>query len=272
MDVNAPGEVALVTGSTDGLGREVALRTARTGAHVIVHGRNRERGEAVVREIEQAGGSAAFYAADLGSLEQVRELAAAIERDYDRLDLLVNNAGIWLGGPQGEERMLSDDGLELHFQVNYLSHFLLTELLKPMLIASAPSRIVSVASAAQTPLDFDDLNLANGYNGSRAYGQSKLAQIMMTRDLADELRDQGVTVVSLHPATLMDTELVRDAGIPVRSTVDEGATAVMNLITGDVQTGSYYNGLERATPNAQADDDDARRALRNASLELTGLR
>ena len=229
-------QVILVTGSTGGLGREVALRLAATGAHVIVHGRNAERGREVVEEIEKAGvGSARFYAADLGSFAEVRRLAEEIRRDYDRLDVLVNNAGIWL--TQGE-RQLSADGHEMHFQVNYLSGYLLTRMLLPLLEASAPSRIVNVASAAQNPIDFADVMLERGYSGSRAYAQSRLAQVLFTVDLAEELREEGVTVVSLHPATLMATDMVREAGIAPRATVDEGADAVMRLITSeDVQSG-----------------------------------
>lgn len=263
-------QVILVTGSTGGLGREVALRLAATGAHVIIHGRNADRGREVVEEIDKAGvGSARFYAADLASFAEVRRLAEEIRRDYDRLDVLVNNAGIWL--PQGE-RQLSADGHEMHFQVNYLAGYLLTRMLLPLLEAGAPSRIVNVASAAQNPIDFADVMLERGYSGSRAYAQSKLAQVLFTVDLAEELRDQGVTVVSLHPATLMATDMVREAGVPPRSTVDEGADAVMRLITSDdVQSGQYYNGLQVGRPNAQAQDAEARARLRALSEELTGV-
>lgn len=263
-------QVILVTGSTGGLGREVALRLAATGAHVIIHGRNADRGREVVEEIDKAGvGSARFYAADLASFAEVRRLAEEIRRDYDRLDVLVNNAGIWL--PQGE-RQLSADGHEMHFQVNYLAGYLLTRMLLPLLEAGAPSRIVNVASAAQNPIDFADVMLERGYSGSRAYAQSKLAQVLFTVDLAEELRDKGVTVVSLHPATLMATDMVREAGVPPRSTVDEGADAVMRLITSDdVQSGQYYNGLQVGRPNAQAQDAEARARLRALSEELTGV-
>ena len=145
-----PGQrVVLVTGSTSGLGREVAKRLAADGAHVIVHGRNRERGMAVVAEIATGGvGSARFYAADLASFAQVRTLASAILRDYDRLDVLVNNAGF---GSTPDERLLSEDGHEYRFQVNYLSTYLLTHMLMPRLLSSTPSRIVNVSSLAQTP-------------------------------------------------------------------------------------------------------------------------
>lgn len=265
------GKVMLVTGSTDGLGREVALRLAATGAHVIIHGRNVERGQAVVSEIQAHGvGSARFYPADLASLEQVRELGNTIIRDYDRLDVLVNNAGIWLLGPEG--RQLSADGHELHFAVNYLSGFLLTRMLLPMLIESAPSRIVNVASTAQTPIDFADIMMENGYSGSRGYGQSKLAQILFTMDLAEELESTGVTVNAVHPATLMNTNLVIDAGAQPRSTVDEGADAVMNLITSpSVGTGQYFNQLRAIRAHSQAYDEGARDQLRGLSMRLTGL-
>ena len=263
--------VVLVTGSTDGLGREVAKRVAATGAHVIVHGRNRERGLEVVREIEAAGvGSAAFHAADLASLAEVRAFAATIQREYPRLDVLVNNAGIWL--TEGDRR-LSADGHEMHFAVNYLAGYLLTRELLPLLQKSAPARIVNVASAAQNPIDFDDVMLRSGYSGGRGYGQSKLAQILFTMDLAEELRGKGVTVNALHPATLMATSMVREAGVPARSTVDEGATAVMSLITSpDVGSGQYFNGLRPARANAQAYDAEARARLDRLARELTGAR
>lgn len=262
--------VILITGSTDGLGREVARRLAATGAHVIVHGRNRERGTALVQEIERDGkGSAAFYAADLSSLAQVRELGASILRDYQRLDVLVNNAGIWL--TQGQ-RQLSADGHEMHFAVNYLSGYLLTRTLLPLLIKRAPSRIVNVASIAQTPIDFTDVMLERNYSGGRAYGQSKLAQIVFTVDLARELAGKGVTVVALHPATLMNTTMVEAAGMQPRSTIAEGADAVTHAITAPgIESGTYFNGKRPTRANAQAYDEDALQKLRSLSRKLTGV-
>ena len=261
----------LITGSTDGLGREVARRLAATGAHVIIHGRNRERGAAVVEEIRREGkGSAAFYAADLASLAQVRELGASILRDYQRLDLLVNNAGIWV--TQGA-RQVSADGHELHFAVNYLAGYVLTRTLLPLLEKSAPSRIVNVASIAQNPIDFTDVMLERGYSAGRAYGQSKLAQITFTADLARELAGKGVTVVALHPATLMNTSMVEKAGMPPRSTVAEGADAVMQAITmAGVESGTYFNGKRATRANAQAYDEEAQRRLRELSARLAGIR
>lgn len=264
--------VILITGSTDGLGREVALRLGATGAHIIVHGRNRERGEAVVAEIERQGqGSARFYAADLGSLDQVKAFGDAILRDYRRLDVLVNNAGIWL--TSDNERRLSDDGHELHFAVNYLSGYLLTHMLKPLLVAGAPSRVVNVSSTAQRAIDFDDVMMDDGYSGSRGYAQSKLAQVLFTIDLAAELEGAGVTVNALHPATLMNTSMVEEAGISPRATIDEGADAVMRLVTEPgLGTGLYFNGQRETRPNDQAYDAEARTKLRELSDRLIGDR
>ena len=267
----APGQrVAVVTGSTSGLGQELAMRLARMGMFVVVHGRDEQRGREVVFEVEAAGGSARFYRADFASLQETRELGEAVLRDYDRLDVLVNNAGL---GSSPRERVVTDDGHELRFQVNYLSHFLLTRMWMPLLRASAPSRIVNVSSAAQQPLDFDDVMLERGgFDGGRAYAQSKLAQILFTVDLAEELEGSGVTVNALHPATFMDTRMVERAGVEPRSTVDEGADAVMQLVTDDVGSGGYFNGLRSARAHAQAYDEEARRRLRTLSEELTGTR
>jgi len=264
--------IVLITGSTDGLGRELARALAAGGDQVIVHGRNRERGEALVAEINAAGpGSARFYAADFGALAHVRELAAAITRDYPRLDVLVNNAGIALVGD--ETRPLSADGYELHFQVNYLSGFLLTDLLLPLLEKSPAPRIVNVSSGAADPLDFDDLNLENGYTGWRAYGQSKLAQVMFTITLSEQLPAGKFRVNALHPATFMDTHMVLSLGMTPQSPVADGRDAVLHLINGeDVGSGGFYDGLEPARTHDQAYDEVARAQLWQASEQLTGAR
>ncbi len=272
--VSLSGKTVLVTGSTDGLGRQVAIRLGNLGAHVLVHGRNAERGEEVVTAINAGPGSAAFYRADLGSLAQVRELAAAVRRDHDSLHMLINNAGIGSGASDDGERPLSEDGFELVFQVNYLSHFLLTHELLPLLEAGAPSRIINVASAGQRPINFDDVMMEHNYNPSNAYTQSKLAQILFTFELAPEVKGKGITVNALHPASFMDTTLVRRAGADARSTVTEGADAVMNIAIGEEfaeRTGVYMNGKRDARANAQAYDHQARRKLDELSRRLVGL-
>ena len=267
------GKTALVTGSTDGLGRVVAKELGALGATVIVHGRNRERGAEVVSEIEAEGsGSAVFYRSDFASLDDVRRLADTVLERHDRLDVLINNAGIWTDG--SDTRRTSADGHELVFAVNYLAGFLLTHRLLPLIRRSAPARIVNVSSLAQQPIDFDDVMLTSGFSASRAYAQSKLAQAMFTLDLARELEGTGVTVNSLHPATLMNTTMVERAGATPRSSVEEGAEAVMQLAVApelEGETGLFFNSLNEARANAQAYEEDARAKLRDLSAELTGV-
>ena len=263
------GKTALITGSTDGVGRYVAERLAAEGARVIVHGRDRARGEAVVERIMRQGGDARLLIADLSSLAEVRLLAEAVRRDSDGLDALVNNAGI--GGAQRE---LGADGLELRFAVNYLAGFLLTRLLLPMLEGRASSRIVNVASAGQQPIDFTDVMLTRGYSGARAYRQSKLAQIMFTIDLAHELAGRNVAVNCLHPATFMDTTMVRLSGVQPISTVEEGGAAILQLVTSpslEGRSGLYFSGMRESRADPQAYDRGARAKLRVLSFDLVGL-
>ena len=267
---NLSGKTALVTGSTDGVGRLVARELGQAGARVLVHGRDAERGARVVAEIEAAGGAASFLSADLSSLDEVRRLAGAVQAEVGRLDILINNAGIGTAGP----RQTSAEAFELRFAVNYLAGFLLTLLLLPLIKNSAPARIVNVSSAGQQPIDFDDVMLTRSYSGARAYCQSKLAQVMFTIDLGTSLKGTGVTVTCLHPATYMDTNMVRRAGVRPLSTVEEGARAILNLATSPAvegQTGLYFNGLREAKAQAQAYDPEVRRRLQALSLELTGL-
>jgi len=268
------GKTVLITGSTDGVGRYVAAKLASAGAKVLIHGRDRERGTALVDEVKREGrGEAMFYPADLSSLSETRQLAEAVKADHSRLELFISNAGI---GSQslGSERRTSADGHELRFAVNYLSGFLLAHLLLPLLKASAPSRIVNVASLGQHPIDFDDVMLTRSYTGTRAYAQSKLAQIMFTIDLAQELTGSGVTVNSLHPATYMNTTMVREGGITPISTVEQGGEAILHLAVGDDmegKSGLFFNGMQQAKANPQAYDQVARKLLRALSLKLTGL-
>jgi NAD(P)-dependent dehydrogenase (short-subunit alcohol dehydrogenase family) len=269
------GKTVLITGSTDGVGRYVAMQLAADGAKVLIHGRDKARAETLSEEIARAGGAApAFYQADLSSMADVRQLADAVLADHARLDVFISNAGIGSRTQGGAERRQSADGYELRFAVNYLSGFLLAHLLLPLLKTSAPSRIVNVASLGQHPIDFDDVMLTKDYSGSRAYAQSKLAQIMFTIDLAHQLEDSGVTVNSLHPATYMNTTMVREGGITPISTVEQGGDAILRLAAADDvadKTGLFFNGMREAQANPQAYDNAARKRLRDLSLELTGL-
>jgi NAD(P)-dependent dehydrogenase (short-subunit alcohol dehydrogenase family) len=267
------GRTALITGATDGVGRVVARALAQQGWRVLVHGRDRPRGEALVREIEQAGGSTAFLTADLASLAEVRRLAAEVKQQTGRLDLLINNAGIGsVGSAPG--RQTSADGHELRFAVNYLAGFLLTHMLLPLLKASAPARIVNVASAGQQAIDFSDVMLTRHYSGGGAYRQSKLAQILFTIDLAHELEGSGVIANALHPSTYMNTTMVRQSGTTPISTVEDGAAAILQLAVSPVldgKSGLYFNVLREARADSQAYDAEARRRLRALSLKLVGL-
>jgi NAD(P)-dependent dehydrogenase (short-subunit alcohol dehydrogenase family) len=196
-----------------------------------------------------------------------------IRDNHERLDVLINNAGIG-SASGGRQRRTSAEGHELRFAVNYLAGFLLTRLLLPLISASAPARIVNVASAGQSPIDFDDVMLTRDYDGGRAYTQGKLAQIMFTFDLARELEGSGVTVTCLHPATYMDTTMVRAGGISPLSTVEEGGDAILNLAVSDGlagQTGLYFDRKRQARANPQAYDAAARARLRELSMRLTGL-
>ena len=258
----------LVTGATDGLGKRLARELAAKGTTVLVHGRSPERLEATLEEVRSQTSSqkVGSYLADLSSLAAVRDLADRIISEYDRLDVLVNNAGIIV-----QERKESEDGYELTFAVNYLSHFLLTSLLLPLLKDSAPARVVNVASAGQSPIDFDDPMLERGYDAMRAYAMSKLAQIMFTFELAERLSGTGVSVNALHPASLMDTKMVLDTFGYTMSTVEEGTEAVVRLaVSPELEgvTGRYFDGTREARANRQAYDPQARDRLWVLSEEL----
>ncbi len=209
--------------------------------------------------------------ADLSTLAGVRSLADAVGREGHGLDALVNNAGI---GTSGAEREVSADGFELRFAVNYLSGFLLTRLLLPLLEERGPSRIVNVASAGQQAIDFSDVMLTRDYSGVRAYRQSKLAQIMFTFDLAEELTGRNVTVNCLHPATYMNTTMVRLSGVQPISTVEEGGATILQLVASpdlDGRSGLYFDGMRVSRAAAQAYDPAARQRLRRLSFDLVGF-
>jgi NAD(P)-dependent dehydrogenase (short-subunit alcohol dehydrogenase family) len=262
----------LVTGATDGLGRGVARDLAAGGATVLLHGRDPERLSDTRAEIAAATGSDRLrtYRADLASLAEVRRLADEILAAEPRLDVLVNNAGIGTNVPGGESRQESADGFELRFAVNYLSGYLLTRLLLDRLRETTPARIVNVSSAGQAAIDFDDVMLERDYSGWRAYCQSKLAQILFTFTLAEELAGTGVTATCLHPATFMPTKIVPSP----TSTLQEGVDATVRLAVApelEGVSGRYFNGMREAEPDAQARDPEARRRLEELSASLTGL-
>jgi NAD(P)-dependent dehydrogenase (short-subunit alcohol dehydrogenase family) len=260
----------VITGATDGLGKGIAKALAPTGARLILHGRNEEKGQALLEELRpRATGELEWRIADFASLDDVRGLVDEL-LDEQRIDALVNNAGIGFAG----EREESEDGYELTFQVDYLAPFLLTRRLLPLIKSSAPARIVNVSSAGQAPIDFDDVMLEEHYSGVQAYCQSKLALVMLTFDLAEELEGSGVTANCLHPATYMPTNMVLAAGVEPVSTLDEGVDATVRLIVSpEVEgvNGHYFDGTSESAPHPQAEDPEARRRLREISEELTGI-
>jgi len=260
----------VITGATDGLGKGLATELAPSGARLILHGRDPEKGEALVRELQpRAEGEIEFRLGHFRSLDEVRDLADALLEE-ERIDVLVNNAGIGTAGPREE----SDDGYELTFQVNYLAPFLLTRRLLPLIQRSAPARVVNVSSAGQAPIDFDDVMLEDSYSGIQAYGQSKLALVMFTFELAEELEGSGVTANCLHPGTYMPTNMVRNAGVEPVTPLEDGVAATLRLITSpelEGTNGHYFDGTSESAPQPQAEDPEARGRLRELSEELTGI-
>lgn len=271
--------VILLTGATDGLGRAVADRLASRGAELILHGRDAERLATVADEIAASGAPRPrAVLADLADLRQVAQLAEEVAGMTDRLDVLINNAGIGGGEPDGVERRTSADGYELRFAVNYLAGFRLTMGLLPRMraarAADGPARIVLVASLGQTALDFGDLMLTRHYDGWRAYNQSKLAQIMFGIELAHKLPASEIAVNSVHPSTYMPTKMVLQSVGHTVDTLEAGVDAVVRVAIDDAldgKTGRFYDRQREAEPHEQAFDPVARRELWLRSLELTRI-
>ena len=268
-------QTILITGATSGLGRELAQALAKQGATILLHGRDPERCRETVREIKETTDNQRiqFYCADLSSLAEVEELARQVISGVTRLDVLVNNAGVGFG-KDASKREVSQDGHELRFAVNYLAPYLLTERLIPLLEASSPARIVNVASVGQAPLDFDNIMFTCGYSGVNAYRRSKLAMIAWTFDLAERLAGTGVTVNALHPASLMPTKMVLEAGWQTMSSVEEGLKATLRLVVDPALenvTGEYFDGLSLAKANAQAYDKLMQQRLAALSQKLVSI-
>ena len=260
----------VITGATDGLGKGLAGELAPSGARLVLHGRNEEKGKALLEELRpRAAGELVWRRADFSSLDEVRDLAEELNEE-PRIDVLVNNAGIGTAGGREE----SEEGYELTFQVDYLAPFLLTRRLLTLIERSSPARIVNVSSAGQAPIDFDDVMLERNYSGVQAYCQAKLALVMLTFDLAEELEGSGVTANCLHPGTYMPTNMVRRAGVEPVTPLEDGIAATMRLIGSpevEAINGHYFDGTRESAPHPQAEDPEARKRLRELSAELTGI-
>ncbi len=269
---NKTGKVILITGSTDGLGKLVALHLAKDGATVLLHGRDKKKGNEILNDIRRISGDdkSEYFNADLSSLKQVKSLAAEVTERHQHIDIFINNAGIGGGPKVNQGRELSVDGYELRFAVNYLATFLLTREMLPVLKNNG-TRIINVASVGQEPINFDDVMLEHHYDGFRAYRQSKLAMIMFTFDLASELKDTGITVNAMHPASLMNTKMVLEYFGRSMTTVEEGAEALEYLaVSPEITnvTGTYFEGKRQAKANPQAYDSEARKKLKDLSEKL----
>ena len=274
------GKVCVVTGATSGIGKAAATALARMGSQVVLVGRDRGRAEAAAAEVGAIGTvPPKVEIADLASLEQVRALAGRLA-SLERVDVLINNAGLVLG-----ERRVTEDGFEHVFAVNHLAPFLLTSLLLPKLTGSAPARVVTVTSDAHSAakLDLDDPGQEHGWNSWRSYANSKLANILFTRELARRLDGTGVTANSAHPGTVrtgfgregkpllrLGTTIAR----PFFLSPERGADTIVYLASSpDVagQTGGYYVKRQRREPSAAARDDATARRLWDISEKMTGL-
>lgn len=275
------GKICMVTGATAGIGKVTAETLARRGALVVVVGRNADKCEAVVAGIRESGGQAEAIVAELSSQSQIRALAAAFQQRYQQLHILVNNAGAFF-----MRRQFSEDGIEMTFALNHLSYFLLTNLLLDLLKASAPARVVNIASGAHrgNALNFDRLKGERFYMGWVAYGRSKFANIMFTYELARRLEGTGVTANALHPG-LVNTRigsqnngilgklfqpLVFSRGI----SPEEGAGTSIFLATSpevEGKTGQYYYRGKAIVSDPKTHDLKAAARLWQISAKMTGL-
>ena len=260
----------LITGSTDGIGKQTALELAEMDARVILHGRSKSRVKLVLQEIAQKTGNDQLdpVIADLSSLQQVRTMSAEIRQKFKRLDVLINNAGVAMKNPE-----ISTDGYEMTFAVNHLAVFALTLLLQDLLTQSAPSRIVNVSSMAHSSaLNFDNLADPRHFDGWEVYQQSKLCNILFSYELAERLQDQGVTVNCLHPGVI-DTKLLK-VNFGGGSPVTEGSRKLVYLATAPelaTVSGKYFEN-NRPTRSAEISYDlDTRKRLWNVSEKLCGL-
>ena len=262
----------LVTGSTDGIGKQTALELAQMGATVIIHGRNENRVKSTMEEIRQSVRDAKLEpaVADFSSLKQVRQLASQIQSRFPRLDVLINNAGVYM-----KKRVLSEDGYEMTFAVNHLAHFLLTNLLLELIKKSVPARIITVSSMVHTSakLDFQNLNAEKHYDAYGSYALSKLANILFSKELAEQLHGVGVSSNSLHPG-VTGTKILRLAFPMKGASVKEGAMASVYLaVSPEIEgvTGSYFVNRKETAATPIVNDANTRKRFWEVSKTLVSL-
>lgn len=269
------GRTVLVTGSTDGIGKATAMELASRGAKVLMHGRNSEKGRAVLEEIRRRTGNdnLEFFKADFSSQREVQRLAAEVKESQDRLHVLINNAGTF-----SSQRRLTEDGLEMTFAVNHLAPFLLTHELLGLLEKSAPSRIVTVASVAHwnAKVDWNNLQGERRYDGFQAYALSKLGNILFTYALASQLQGQGtrVTANCLHPGVTRTKLLNAGFGDYPGATPEEGAkTSVYLASSPDVENvnGLFFENRRPARSSPQSYDRELQERFWQISMTLAKL-
>ena len=261
----------LITGATDGIGKETARQLAMMDARVIIHGRNLEKAERVREEIIVAASNekVEIMIADFSSLNQVRSLADQVLSTHEHLDVLINNAGVYT-----TKKAITPDGYEMTFAVNHLAHFLLTNLLHDRIKASAPARIITVSSSAHFDARFDieNLNAEKKFHGWGAYCISKLANLLFTFALARRLEKSGVTANSLHPGFINTNILGRD--VPGRKPVAEGAeTPVYLASSNEVKdvSGQYFSQKQITPPSELSRDVALQEELWEISKQMTDL-
>lgn len=252
----------LITGATDGLGKATAEWFAEKNAKVLLHGRNENKGQKTVEDIINKTGNKKlkYYNGDFSSLESVARVAEDILLDNEQIDILINNAGIGGGPKSGNQRETSKEAFELVWSVNYLSQVLFTR--KLLTLMKIDSKIINIASVSQAKIDFSDLGTEKNYDGFLAYSRSKIALIMFTFDLADELAEKGISVNAIHPSTLMNTNMVKQHFGKSQTSVKQGLDAVTALATVDGITGKFFDGKNRSKALGQAYDKSAREKLK----------
>ena len=260
----------LVTGGTDGIGRETAMQLVRLGARVLVHGRDEEKGAQVLDDINRdtCNEKVSLYLADFSSLADVKRMTEDIKRENTELHVLVNNAGNFY-----RDRLLSSDGVEMTLAVNHLAPFLLTLLLLDLLKASTPTRIVNVASSAHKSIksvDLEDLQGESNYDGFAAYSLSKLGNVLFTQSLADRLNGTSVTVNALHPG-VVNTKLLRKSYHLDGMSVEEGARTSVYLASSPAVegvSGKYFQNMQEQPASDLSQDKDLQRAFWKISREM----
>ena len=277
------GKTMVITGGTSGIGEVAAEKLAAMGARIVLVARDRGRAEATLARLRSAGKGAAHraYYADLSSLAEMKQVGLEIAAEEPRIDVLINNAGALFA-----TRQVSPDGLEMTFATNHMSYFVLTELLRKNLAASAPARIVNTSSHAHrgAKLDFDDLQMKKSYSGFRAYGRSKLCNILFTRELARRLAGSGVTANSLHPGFVNTRFGGQNKGFGSQVfgllkrfalTPEKGAETLIYLASADAPakiTGEYFYKRQVTPPSPEGQNDEAARRLWQESERLAALK